>query len=499
MKKLSFLVIAATALTFAACDKGPEKGPASLTATPEGLTFVATGNTPQTVTVKAENVEWDFAIPEADKEWLKAEKNDAGLSVTVTDNTEIDSRSSEIKIKPLNDTSVSPATVLVSQGGTADLYSIKVDKTELTFAGEDNEPQEITVTTEGGLTWTCAMDPLGKAWVTTEVKDDKIIVTVEDNPKYEDRSGKLTITPAVEGIDPITVTITQTESTIEPYVRVDKDQLNFAWNDKEAQVVTVESFGSGWTTALKDPNDPDAGISWFTVETNTEAGTIKVTALRNLTAAERVGHIVVTPSMTSIEATTIVVTQEPGEEGLLTTLTEDLEFPAELLNGYARLTIQKDQPDYQDYTDLTIMIYGEGLPVDEDSGNWDGTGTGGHLELILHSERLEGDEYNYLPSTTYTVDDYEESDDEGNWLYHYPTVQAGVLITTPWERKSQSWYTYYENGEVKDEAPITGGSMTVTREGDVYTIEFNFEDDAQNKLTGTFKRAFTKVIVQDNA
>ena len=502
MKKLSFLVIAATALTFAACDKGPEKGPASLTATPEGLTFVSTDNTPQTVTVKAENVEWDFTIPDAAKEWLKAERNDVGLSVTVTDNTAIDSRNSEIKIKPVNNTSVSPATVLVSQGGTSDLYSIEVDKTELTFAGENNEPQEITVTTEGGLTWTCAMDPIGKTWVTTEVKENKIIVTVADNPKYEDRSGKLTVTPAVEGIDPVTVTITQTESTIDPYVRVDKENIDLAWNDTAPRVVTVESFGAGWTTSLYNPDEPDGGIDWFVVETNNDAGTITVTARRNVNPKERVGHIIITPTIATIDPVTVVVTQGPGEEGLLTTLTGDLEFPAEMLNGYARLEIQKDQPEYQDYTDLTIQLYSEGLPVDEESGNWDGTGTGGHIEIILHSERLEGDEYNYLPSTTFNVDDFEGSDENG-FYYHYPTVQAGVLLTFPMERKAQTWYTYYEDGKVKDEAPITGGNMTVTREGEgegaVYTIEFNFEDDAHNKLTGTFKRAFSKVVVRDNA
>lgn len=488
MKK-SLLFIVSIAMILSACKNGPEETPASMEVTPESLMFAAQGDAPKTITVNATGVEWDFTIPDQDKEWLSAEKSNEGLSVSVTDNPTVDTRNSQIKIAATNNTAIAAKTVLISQSGIT--YTFEVDKTELTFSGEDDTPQEITVTAEGdGLTWTCSVDPVGKEWAKAEVQDNKIVVTVTDNPKYETRSAKLTIKPSIEALDNIVVTITQTKSTIDPYLRTDKSELTFKGNDKEPQTITVESFGVGWTTAVK--GDDEEGVDWFDLNINTTEGILTVTVKRNLTTAPRKGYIIITPSSSEVETVTVTINQEAGDP-TLSNLTEDMVFPEAMLNGYARLTIQKDQPDYQDYTEIRIRINDENLTMDQ-FGKWHGTG--GRIEMSIYCERLEGDEYNYMPSVTYNVDNYQEFGDEGI-LYHYPTVYSGSLSEFS-QLQIGTWYNYYENDVATISAPITKGSMTVSREGDVYTIEFNFEDDAQNKITGTFEREFSEVQIIDN-
>lgn len=49
------------------------------------------------------------------------------------------------------------------------------------------------------------------------------------------------------------------------------------------------------------------------------------------------------------------------------------------------------------------------------------------------------------------------------------------------------------DGEIVESAPISEGSMTVTRgEDDTYTIEMNFKDDAGWDITGTFVSKVTE-------
>lgn len=482
------LLFISLALAFTACKNGPAEQPASMEVTPESLTFNASGDAPKTITVAATGVDWDFVIPDKDKEWLKAEKSDGGLSVSVTDNAGLEARNGQIRIEPDN-TALLTETVLVSQSGIA--YTFEADKTALTFAGEDDAPQEVTVKAEGeNLSWTFTVDAGGREWVDAQQQGDKIVVTVKDNPKYSERTAKITVKPSVEGLENIVITVTQTESTIDPYLRADKSELLFEGIDKDPQTINVECFGVSWTPALKAETG-DGGIDWFNIDTDKAAGTVTVTVKRNMTGAVRKGYIILNPSDTSVEAVTITVMQEVGDL-TLSTLTEDTVLPQEMLEGYALLKIQKDQPDYQEYTEITIRIYDENVSMDN-MGVWHGTG--GRLEMTVYCERLEGDGYNYMPSVTYEVDDYQEFGPDGV-LYAYPTVYAGSLSAMG--RQKGSWYTYYENDVEKYAAPITLGDMTVSRDGDVYTIEFAFEDDAQNKITGTFSREFTDVEIVDN-
>ena len=56
-----------------------------------------------------------------------------------------------------------------------------------------------------------------------------------------------------------------------------------------------------------------------------------------------------------------------------------------------------------------------------------------------------------------------------------------------------SWYYRMENDTEVEKAPIVAGSMTVTRDGETYTIKMEFEDDLGFKLTGEYTGALDLV------
>ena len=65
----------------------------------------------------------------------------------------------------------------------------------------------------------------------------------------------------------------------------------------------------------------------------------------------------------------------------------------------------------------------------------------------------------------------------GRWGYSHPTFPSGT------------WYIRMENDTVTGDACITGGTITVTRNGEEYDIAFDFTSDAGYKVTGSFKGA----------
>lgn len=492
MKKL-FLLISSAALALTAC--GPEDTQSKetkLTVTPESLSFGSSENSPRTITVTAENTEWEYEIVKPNDTWISAQETSEGLSVTVSDNTDKESRSGEIKIRTTGGDQVRSRSVAISQSGTTDKlasYKFEADKSELAFSGEDNQPQTITVTAEGDdLTWTCALDNVSREWITADVVNDKITVTVLDNPKYTERSGKLTITPSIEDLDKITVIVTQAASSREAYLRVDKEELNFKGNDKEPQTITVERFGTEWMLSME--NEDGGGVDWFTPLEDKTANTIQVTVNRNTALSPRKGYI--TLSGDNVDPVKITINQEAGEESL-STLLEDIELKTEMFAGNSRLIVYADQPEEQMYTNWYVELYSEGISKNE-QGDWQGNGD--LLVLSIYSERVTGDGYNYIPATVYNVDDYEEFTDDGNILYHYPTVFAGTIGYA--DMLANSYYMHLENNVSTQEAPITGGSMTVSHEDDVYLLEFDFEDDARNKITGSFNDTFKEVHIFDN-
>lgn len=484
MKK--FLIIAAmTAAFITACeDKGTDTR-ADLTVSPEALSFGASENSPQNVAVTAKNVEWEFSVVAPADEWLSAEKTDSGLSVTVTDNPDPKNRSGEIKIRPVNNSSVGTKTVSVAQAGID--YSLTVDKNELVFSGEPDAPQEVTVTAGGGLTWTCSVEPIAREWVTAEVSGEKISVTVSDNPTYNERTAKITVKSDVEGVDNQIITVKQSPSSIEPYIELSTTEVNCKYIEKEPIVINIDMFGTSYTTAFEVVDDD--GVGWIQLGTNQDMTELTLTIARNFDLKPRTARLILTPTNTSLEDVFITVNQEAGVS-TLSTLTEDIDITGKF--DYSKAWVEADQADYMNYTFWDIQISSKDL-VRDMTGKW--TGTGHLLQLTVYSQRLHGEEYKVFPDNKYNIDGEYDEDPENGFLYHYPTVFPGSLSAWGYVH---SWYVEFKDGESVAEAPLTGGYMETTHDGDVYTFDFHFTDDAGFNITGTFTKAFDEFIVQDN-
>ena len=52
------------------------------------------------------------------------------------------------------------------------------------------------------------------------------------------------------------------------------------------------------------------------------------------------------------------------------------------------------------------------------------------------------------------------------------------------------WYQILTEDEYTDRVCLTNGTMTVTRNGENYTLTFDFTSDAGYKVTGSFEGTF---------
>ena len=78
--------------------------------------------------------------------------------------------------------------------------------------------------------------------------------------------------------------------------------------------------------------------------------------------------------------------------------------------------------------------------------------------------------------------------------YRIPAVVAGKY-TRPGFYGASS-FVRYEEGTETEGTGIYGGTVTVSREGDVYTLVFDLKDDAENTISGTYTGTITEYVVQ---
>ncbi|HJE08837.1 MAG TPA: hypothetical protein K8W12_04690, partial [Tidjanibacter sp.] len=196
----------------------------------------------------------------------------------------------------------------------------------------------------------------------------------------------------------------------------------------------------------------------------------------------RTARVVVTTNVEDIGPFEIPVMQE-GKPEFLSTLEEDVDFGV-LTRNRVIASVNNDYRN-ESKTAWDFILWDEGIEYDF-KGNF--TGTGDKLCVYLYTEPIQQNDDNeyYLPDGTYTVaatkDDtaYEFQPGDitaGRWGYSHPTFPSGT------------WYIRMENDAVTGDACITGGTITVTRDGEEYDIAFDFTSDAGYKVTGSFKGA----------
>ena len=502
MKKIFITgIVAAACLLAAACSPTDgESTTASLEVSPSSLTFGAEDTTPQEITVTATGVEWEYTVPSS-ADWITVDDGTAGkLLVSVAKNPTAEKRTASIAVKPVNNDDVKAKSVTVTQAGseTPEVYSLTVDPAALTFEAEGAAGQSVKVTASGeGITWSAAVDEAAKEWITLSATEGTegettLTVTVQDNPDTAERSANVTLTPSAESAGPKAIRVTQEAKVLPPSFSmsynggeipeegftihykgetsydVDVVPVNVEWNVK----VEYEAGGSGWLEANKVESE---NVNKIHIACNLDKR-------ENTSSDPRTARVVVTTNVEDIGPFEIPVMQE-GKPEFLSTLEEDVDFGV-LTRNRVIASVNNDYRN-ESKTAWDFILWDEGIEYDF-VGNF--TGTGDKLCVYLYTEPIQQNDDNeyYLPDGTYTVaatkDDtaYEFQPGDitaGRWGYSHPTFPSGT------------WYIRMENDTVTGDACITGGTITVTRNGEEYDIAFDFTSDAGYKVTGSFKGA----------
>ncbi len=287
-----------------------------------------------------------------------------------------------------------------------------------------------------------------------------------------------------KSVQAATVSVTQAGCDVQPSLTVDQTELNFKAIDKEPRIVRVTTVRlSKWRIQItQDIENPV-----FSTITNPDEGTITVEAIRNISTSPRTGTITVMAE--GVPDVVITVTQEGSDSDAKSTLADDVELTSDHF-AVSRIVTYSDQLDIETQTNWILEMYGGECQRNPNTGWLIGTGT--FLQLTLVNDRVT--DYSVLPEGTYTVDDSRNVDpDTGLPLYRTPAIVAG-RYTRPGFYGS-SYFVRYENDSETEGTPIFGGTLTVTREGERYTMVFDLKDDAENTISGTFSGEITEFVV----
>ena len=502
MKKILF--VAAVCLFAVAC-KPTENGgtTASLEVSPASLTFGAEDTTPQEITVTATGVEWEYAVS-ASADWITVDDGTAGkLLVSVAKNPTAEKRTASITIKPLDNKDIKTKSVTVTQAGseTPEVYSLTVDPAALTFEAEGAAGQSVKVTASGeGMTWSAAVEDAAKEWITLSTTEGSegettLTVTVQDNPETVQRVANVTLTPSVESVGPKAIRVTQEAKVLPPsfsmsyeggelpaegfvtdykgaaYFQIAVTPVNVIWDVK----TQYESGGNDWLQVSKYESET---VNRITINFN----------LRNDSPETRTATITVTTDAEGIGPFEIKASQQ-GKPDFLSTITEDVSM--NLTYCYALVAPNNDYRN-EPSTLWDLRLWSDGITYDETNYPNYYVGTGEKLCVFLYTEPIQQNDDNeyYLPDGTYTVTAFGNGSTNLN-----PGEIRGGGETWNYVFPQGSWYSRVEESNITENALISEGTATVTRNGEVYTITFDFTSDARYSVTGSFNGEF-KLKVQ---
>lgn len=191
----------------------------SISVNPVSLEFEADSTEPQEVTVTAvgEGLTWTAAA-EQGASWLHVEASGDKISVTVDayEDTELQ-RAANIIVTPDRE-GVAAKSVRVTQQPAEEVPSLTVSPTDaMEFAYNETASRMLRVTAVA-CTWVAeAKDAEGNPaeWIELSVSrlpeelSGNVVVRVQPNSSLEARSGEVVIRTNTEGIEPITIAVTQ--------------------------------------------------------------------------------------------------------------------------------------------------------------------------------------------------------------------------------------------------------------------------------------------------
>ena len=428
--------------------------------------------------------------------WLTAVKTDSGdgITVSVTDNGP-EQRVGKITVEAVSAKVKAKEITVTQKAGEAVAVEFTLTPDKLEFVGESAPAQEVTVVLDGeGMTWKAAPEADG-TWAHVEAGDGKFTVTVDDNPSTSPRATRIVVTPSDESVAAKSVTVTQNGKEIKPSLSVTMDPLecSFRYNDISVYRCNVEAVLTDWTAGTSDGagnlvpwinltvvNNDDEAYIGIGVDANDEPG-----------APERTGYVVITPTAEELEPITITVKQGGPTLSTLTGPVEITDMTNVICNvDFFPNTPEADGGDTRLSATWDMYIWGTGLEYDTSGWPYVYRGSGNRLKLSVYSTKIPHNDDNeyYLPDGEYTV--VRNSDNQPNTIT-YGQDNLGVVDPI---FPMGSWYFDTQNDAAVAQAPLAGGKMTVQRNGEVYTLTFDFTDDAGNAITGTCTATFNMTV-----
>ena len=489
MKRYAYLLAAAALVLNISCTgpENPAQPEATLKAEPASLRFAAAAAPAQTVTVTAEETEWTHSIPE-DAGWLTATRDGDRLSVSVADNADETDRSASITLNASAE-GVEPVKITVRQEAAEapepEKPSLSVSPEKLVFAAAEASGQEVTVTVTGGVTWTAA--PAGaEEWIHIAPAEGKFTVTVDDNPESLERSGYINVSPGDKTLATCRIYVTQEPKAVPasitpqlPDGATPEEGLTLPFTRGSSTLpVTVAPEDAQWSVQVESDGSSDS--SWLSA-TNVAAPsqhTVFLSYQLNEAETQRTAYLVLTHADSSAEPVRVKVTQK-AKTDVNSTIYEDVDSHPAFIK--AQVMANNDWRDFP-FVQWTLTLYTEGITYDALWGRWGGSGD--RIKILMTGSPQHEDEV-VLEEMTYEVVPYEEynkmpaSDRKPGWVC---AAQGSGNDEYP----SGTWHQVYENGSITGCANAVGGTVTVTRSGDDYTITWDFTSDAGCKVTGSY-------------
>lgn len=502
MKKLFYpLILCAAVVAAVGCKKDQEKTTTyKLEVSPLALNFEATGAAAQTVTVTAENVEWEV-VKAAEAAWVTVTTDEANstISVSVADNTAETERTAQIQVAPVANDSVEAKTITVTQAagngeggdGDEDLSNVtmKLSANSAKFAGA-GETVEITVTFEGTdqmLPFTVTPDDPECDWLTIEINEGVIALTADLNDNTVSRSAMLTVKPESDQISAKKISVSQEPGAVSKIEATVFFDLEFGWDETAEKQLMVTLTGLNSFTA-RAVNEDGSACDWVNLRQTFYTENkyyLHVSVANNMQEVARTATIILEagknePAATPVELT---VTQEAGKKGL-STLTDDLTLP-DFSSVEVTVTPYMD-PSAQTTSPWNFTMTTDGLSMNI-WGKYVGTGTLVRFTLEGPSLPFDEDEVNY----SYTLEDgtFVGVPRKGYGEHYDPFTFAqgdngGV--------NASAWLVYYENDVIVYQAPLFGSITTKNTGENSYELTFDLTDDLDHTITGSWSGTFTK-------
>ncbi len=325
----------------------------------------------------------------------------------------------------------------------------------------------------------------GEEWIhITPPADGKFTVTLDDNTASTERRAYINVIPDDKTIVTQKLLVIQEPAEVEPVLELILPE----GTDPEKGIIfdpaggfirfdlNVEPQTAEWTVSLSDENASEWLVVTPTVTPN--AHSILLQAKPNPAETNRTTQLTFSHASENVAPVTITVTQK-AKANVLSTIEEDIDvtMPQARIECKANNTT-RDYPFIQ----WTLTLYEEGLTYNKIWGRWEGAGA----RIVIH---MTGDPANEedveLEARTYTVVPYEKYTKQ-------PLVDRlpGWVCTGSSNGKSLypsgTWYQTLSGGAVTGCANATEGTVTVTRNGDEYTISWDFVSDAGKQVKGSY-------------